>query len=301
MRQGGGTDTDTERIGRAVALSGAGKWGTVPFSALVPHMSSRALSRARGICPDAAGVIVAAFPYFAGYTEGNVSMYARGEDYHKVVLQRLGRSCEALEKEFPGKRFIPLADASPLPEKLAAAMAGMGVIGRSTLFFCDGFGSFVFLGCILTDAVPCTDPEQIRGCAGCLQCVRACPTRALRVVEGRVVFEKERCVSAVTQRKGELSAEQEGYVRAGGSAWGCDVCQKACPMNRGLGTDALDEFKAGAGGYINSLDLDTLLGMDDAGFFREYSGYAFSWRGRQPLIRNLRILEDEKASQASER
>lgn len=159
--------------------AGAAGWGMCAFADLA--LSTDQLEKANVLCPAPAGVFIAAFPYWAGadQPQGNLSYYARGEDYHLALSRRLGQIVAGLQAEFPGKTFVPGADNSPLPERQCAHLAGLGILGRHGLVIVPPYGSWVFLGTILTDlplpsaAVPAPD------CPGCNACIRACPSGAL--------------------------------------------------------------------------------------------------------------------------
>ena len=101
------------------AAAGAAAWGTCAYEDVRPHMDAPALARAEALCPAPAGIYVAAFPYFPGEAPGNLSLYARGEDYHVAVARRLDRVCAALRPAHPGRCFAPLVDNSPLPSSSA--------------------------------------------------------------------------------------------------------------------------------------------------------------------------------------
>ena len=128
------------------AAAGAAAWGTCAYEDVRPHMDAPALARAEALCPAPAGIYVAAFPYFPGEAPGNLSLYARGEDYHAAVARRLDRVCAALRPSHPGRCFAPLVDNSPLPEQLCAALAGLGLRGRNTLTILPPWGTWLFFG-----------------------------------------------------------------------------------------------------------------------------------------------------------
>ena len=235
-------------LDRAFALAGAAAWGSVAYPALLPKMGVEARARAQALVPDPAAVLVAAFPYFTGDLAGNLSVYARGADYHSVLRARLGQVCELLAGAYPGCCFLPGADSSPLPEREVAWLAGLGLRGEHGLLILPPYGSYVFLGTILTDApLPPTGGTASPPCMGCGRCKAACPTGAL---EGGGV-----CLSALTQRKGELTPEEEGLLRAHPYVWGCDLCQTACPYNQSPKLAPLPEFEAD---YLPSLTLKDL-------------------------------------------
>ena len=89
-------------------------------------------------------------------------------------------------------------------------------------------------------------------------------------------IDRERCLSAVTQRKGEPTPEEEKAIRASGCIWGCDVCQEVCPMNRGVKSEPIGEFTSDC---VFSLTGETPI-----------KNRAFGWRGRGVINRNLEII-----------
>lgn len=272
-------------LDKAFAAAGAAAWGGLPFSELAADMTAEAVSRAEGLCPNPRTVLVAAFPYYAGEGEGNLSRYARGRDYHLVVTECLNTVCNFLKEKYENGVFLPAADKSPLPERQAAWRCGMGLRGKHGLVILPPYGSYVFLGTILTDValeVPRQSPSP--DCVGCGKCLAACPGGAL----GAEGVDPDRCLSELTQRKGELTGAQQALVKAHPLVWGCDTCQQVCPYNAHPAATPLAPFREGL--------VDTLTGADLAGLtnrqFREkYGDRAFAWRGPGPLRRNLEWKE----------
>jgi len=225
----------------------------------------------------AASVLVALFPYYLGedqYEGSNISRYAVVPDYHEVVLKRLNCAVELLCDEYPSESFIPFTDNSPVPEVKAAANAGLGVIGDNNLLINPDFGSWVFIGEIITTLkTEAYKTPGIHNCTGCGKCVAACPAGIL----GRLNFEKSHCLSAITQSKGTLTPGQANLIKSAGCAWGCDICQTVCPMNNSAKITPIEEFKENVLTHIKQGDDST--------------GRAYAWRGRAVIERNLAILE----------
>lgn len=225
--------------------------------------------------------IMTVFPYLTPQNGGeNLCIYSQVRDYHEVVYNYLNRTCAELKKAFPDNGFFPLADNSPLDEITAASEAGLGVRGRNGLLITPDYGSFVFVGAVLTDIdLPCKKRVH-KGCYGCGRCVDSCPTGALK----KSGVDEVRCVSYITQKKGKLTAFEENAIKWGGLAWGCDVCQSVCPMNHGAKTTNIPEFLDNIKKTVTAADLDDL------------SGRAYGWRGREVLERNIEILESKRVS-----
>lgn len=275
-------------VSAALEASGAAAWGAVDYAALLEDMSGAARQRAEEICPGARTVFVAAFPYFTGETAGNLSVYARGEDYHAVLLRRLRTSCDLLKKYAPERLFVPGADNSPLPERQAAWKAGLGLRGQNGLFILPPYGSYVFLGTILTDLPPeglfsTSPPADV--CISCGKCQKICPGGAL---DGGV-FHQERCLSELTQKKGPLSPEEADLLRRHPLIWGCDLCQRVCPYNENPKIAPLPEFLSP---YRANLALSDVEGLTNRSFRAKFGQYAFAWRGPGPLKRNLELKNE---------
>lgn len=247
-------------------------WGICSFKSIKDNLIA---CRAKNRLPqNAKSVVVACFPYLLeeeNYKNANVSKYAVVTDYHEVVLNRLEKACEKLHKNFPENSFVPFADNSPIPEVSAAVLAGLGVKGMNSLLITEKYGSYVFIGEIVTDLeTDCTESE-IRNCIGCKKCISACPSGALDSEK----FIREICLSEITQRKGELTEKEIELMKSCGCVWGCDICQDACPMNRNSEKTDITEF------------LSSPAGKVDEGCPLE--GRAYEWRGRKVIERNILI------------
>ena len=227
---------------------------------------------------DVRCALVFLMPYYVGGETGNVSLYARPRDYHAYTADLFPRLEAALTAEFGGK-FCGFSDKSPIEETDAALRAGLAVRGDSYVIISEKYGSFVFIGEVLTD-VPAPvmgldgTPKAIRECLHCGACRRACPMK-----NGR------ECLSAVTQKKGELTDDEKSYILENGSVWGCDICQTVCPLNRNIAETPIAFFRDNR---IPTLDKKTLDEMTD----EEFSLRAFSWRGKKTVLRNVSLFEN---------
>lgn len=261
---------------------GAAAWGAVSFDGLLPYLSSEVEIRIRSICPKPGGVWVAAFSYYAGRAPGNLSLYCRGGDYHQILQRRLSCVCAELRAKHPDHRFFPGVDNSPIPEQTVAVLAGLGERGRHNLLIVPPYGSYLFLGTILTDLpLETTSRETPKVCLGCGRCQNACPAGALD--SG---FEVARCLSHITQKKGQLSREEAELVGKSSTIWGCDICQNVCPLNREATLSPLPEFRED---LITGLSDEDLSALTNRQFAERYGDRAFAWRGPAPLRRNLQL------------
>lgn len=277
------------------SAAGAADWGCCAFSDLI--LSPEAEAKACTLCPNPVGVFIAAFPYWAGpaQPEGNLSRYARGEDYHLALSRRLKQLAKQLQNLFPGKTFVTGTDNSPLPERQCARLAGLGIHGCHGLVILPPYGSWIFLGTILTDLPLASAPEPAPDCSGCGACIRACPTGAL----SREGCNPERCLSALTQKKGALTAEEERLLKAHPLIWGCDCCQLACPHNQHPQTSPLGDLtgQEPTAPYLPSLAPEHLDGLTNRTFRAVYGNRAFAWRGPGVLRRNLALKTAKTGSE----
>lgn len=248
--------------------------GVCAFSALMPYLLTT--RNAARIPQNAKSVICFLFPYYLGeenYKDRNVSRYAVPADYHGIAGEILNGYCGELSERYPSFKFEPFLDNSPVPEVYAATLCGLGFKGRNGLLINPGYGSFCFIGEIITDMEMTPSEPCVSGCADCGKCENACPAGALS--DGKP--DREKCLSAVTQQKKELTAEQEEMIAASGICWGCDVCQEVCPYNRSPRVTPVEEFVRTAVPRV----------CDDT----DITGRAYEWRGEKVIKRNIGILK----------
>lgn len=239
---------------------------------------SKENTKAEEIIKGAKTIIVCTFNYFNGKKRGNVSRYAQGEDYHKVVINKMNKikdylsSCGYIAETF--------SDTGFLNERLLAVESGIAFLGKNQMAISNKFGSYFFIGYIVTDCEIKPDKKSNKTCVGCNECVKACPLGALD--NG---FCEEKCLSYITQKKGELSEKEQNAMINVNTAWGCDVCQEVCPHNRNIPITDIAEF---CDNIIENLKYEEISNKE---FQKKYKNRAFSWRGKTVLMRNLKILE----------
>ena len=177
----------------------------------------------------AVSAIVVAMDYGGREPEGSVARYARGQDYHAVLEERLRALHRWLEgrlgRAVPGKPYV---DTGPLLERDLARRAGLGWFGKNTNLIHPTRGSFHFLGALLVGVELAPDaPYEADRCGTCTRCLDACPTDAF---VGPRVLDATRCVSYLTiELQGAI--DEALRVGVGDRLYGCDVCQDVCPWN----------------------------------------------------------------------
>jgi epoxyqueuosine reductase len=185
--------------------------------------------------PGAVCAIVVAMGYGGREPAGPVARYARGDDYHDVMMGKLRELhrwlTEIAGREVAGKAYV---DTGPLLERDLARRAGLGWFGKNTNLVNPRIGSFFFLGALLVDLpLVCDAPFEADRCGSCTRCLDACPTRAF--VEPRML-DATRCISYLTiEQKGVIPEELRGAM--GERLYGCDICQDVCPWNVRFATE----------------------------------------------------------------
>lgn len=251
-------------------------YGFCPFDSIKDSLIE---CRAKQRLPEnAETVIVFLFPYYLGdgcYEGSDLSKYAVVPDYHDVLIPILSDACKRLKEKYPDEEFATFTDNSPIPEVRSAVYAGLGVKGKNGLFISREYGSWVFIGEIVTTMkIKCNLPIDF-SCIGCGRCIEACPTGSI-TEKG---INRQTCLSHITQRKGELTREEQELIKKTNCLWGCDICQNVCPMNNGKKTKPLPIFTA---------DIKLRADAD------KLDGRAYAWRGRKTIERNINILYKEK-------
>jgi len=252
------------------------------------------------VLPEARSVIVCALNYNTdapASTEaaaqspdrgmhGWISRYAWGDDYHVVIGKKLEQLVESMRAHFIGSwQARAYVDTGPIDERLAAEQAGLGWQAKNTCLINEEFGSWLFLGLIVTSleltpstavsAAPATDL-----CGNCRLCLDACPTEAL--VEP-YVMDARRCISYLTIELRE-SIPEELRSPIGGQVFGCDICQDVCPWNRKAPMTSVQPFRARE--RLLAPELNWLLSLSEEEFRQTFTVSPIrrtKWRG---LIRN---------------
>lgn len=231
-------------------------------------------------CFSPKSVLVFLLPYYAGETE-NLSRYAAARDYHIALREITERVIRGIKEKYPEASAKGYGDHSPIAECSAALKAGLGILGDNGLIIHKKYGSYVFIGDVITDLPPellsAKPPKEILRCEHCGRCKQACPTGILR-------GEGEDCLSAITQRKGSLSEQEISLMKKYNTVWGCDECQRVCPHNRSPLKTPISFFHQAR---IPTLTPEILNGMTE----EEFSARAFAWRGKKTIERNLNLLK----------
>ncbi len=242
---------------------------------------------------NAKTAIAIIFPYYnKSAFFGNVSAYCAVADYHIVVMEQLKSIISLLKEKYPDNQFQPFVDSSPVDEVDMAVKGGLGVKGDNNLLITERWGSFVFIGEILTDLECETVLYDYKQCMGCGLCRTNCPGGAIKQLQSDMgdsvaYIDTECCASFISQKKQELTKEQTEILTRAKTVFGCDICQKVCPHNK-----ALMEGNGAVGENLFSADIfHTVTKENVAGI---YKNRPFGFRGLKVLERNLDIYENRQ-------
>lgn len=231
-------------------------------------------------------IIVCIFPYFTGNMEGaNISKYTYSLDYHIIAGERLKDIGEFLTSRIEGFEYKCFVDSGPLVDRYLAYLAGIGYFGVNSSIITDKYGSYLFIGYILNNYPFEPDEPMDRTCIKCGECVKRCPGAAIL---GDFSINPKRCISYITQKKGELTEEEIEILNKNPMVFGCDICQDVCPHNQGIEITNMAEFKKD---LIYKLEYDEISGISNKEFKRRYGDRAFSWRGKGIILRNFKNIK----------
>ena len=213
---------------------------------------------------------------------GAISCYAQCKDYHDVVRSGLKRVAAGLARA-SGAEVKVFVDTAPLMEKPLAEAAGLGWQGKHTNLVSREFGSWLFLGAILTAAEIEPDAPETDHCGSCSRCLDVCPTQAF---PAPYQLDARRCIAYLTiEHKGHIPLEFREPI--GNRVFGCDDCLAVCPWNKFA--EVARDTRLAALGPSSSLPLGELLELDDASFRRRFAGTPVKRTGRDRVIRNALI------------
>lgn len=214
---------------------------------------------------------------------GRISIYALGDDYHKIMKSRLKKLAAFLSLQVTGCKVKFYVDTGPVLEKAWAQNGGMGWIGKHTNLISRTFGSWIFLGEILTDVELCYDKPHKNFCGSCRECIKACPTKA--IVEP-YTLDSSKCVSYLTiEHAGEIPFELGKKI--GKWIYGCDICQEVCPWNRFAKATRESVFQPRSGFNAPNLFLWKTMTKEEFQVF--FKGSAMKRLKHERFFRNINV------------
>ncbi len=284
------------KIGISPAESGSEverlqQWLAQGYHADMQWMANPKRQNIKLMMPEAKSVISLAVNYYhpqrhsEDVSSAKISRYGWGRDYHKVLGKMLKKLCQWLEGEVPSIKTRYFVDTAPIAEKAWAQRAGIGWIGKHSNLITKEFGSWVFLGEIVTNLELPADLPHPEQCGRCRLCIDACPTQA---ITQPFVVDANRCIAYHTiENKAEqipvaIAQNLENWVA------GCDICQEVCPYNRRPKASHIADFAP----YPANLNpkLQELAEITDAQWDQQFQGSALRRIKPQQLRRNAQAV-----------
>ncbi|MER1985573.1 MAG: tRNA epoxyqueuosine(34) reductase QueG [Solibacillus sp.] len=202
-----------------------------------------------------------------------------GVDYHTAVRERLQLLEAWLVERVPDVQIKSMVDTGELVDRAVAERAGIGWVGKNCSVITPEFGSYIYLGELVTNIPFIPDTPMEDECGDCTLCIDVCPTGAI-VAPGQL--NSQRCVAFLTQTKGFLP--DEFRTKIGNRLYGCDTCQTVCPKNKGKVNWIHDEFTPDP--ELAKPLLEPLLNISNKEFKAKFGHVSGSWRGKKPIQRN---------------
>ncbi len=243
------------------------------------------------LVPEATTVISFLYNYYTPDKQADdapkISMYAYGQDYHKVIKDKLYLLLEELKQSEGPFQARVFTDSAPVMERAWAARSGLGWIGKHTLLIHKQKGSYFFLGEIICNLAFVYDAPQEDFCGTCTRCLDACPTQALEPYR----LDARKCISYATIELRNkpipdlFSGKMRNYI------FGCDICQDVCPWNRF--SEPHNEPLFALLPAIKNNTAAAWKNMDKKSFDETFSQSPLSRAGHEGIIRNLQIAENK--------
>ncbi len=214
-------------------------WLHQGYQADMAWMANPKRQNIRQVMPEVRSIICVALNYYTphqrpeGSEYGKIARYGWGRDYHRVMHKKLKQLCQWLQTQEPpqGEPIITryYADTGPVQDKFWAQEAGLGWVAKNGNVITRDYGSWVFLGEILTNLALPASRRHTNHCGTCTRCIEACPTTAIRAPG---VVDANRCIAyhTIENRDDQLPAQVAQHLHN----WvaGCDICQDVCPWNQ---------------------------------------------------------------------
>lgn len=202
-----------------------------------------------------------------------------GEDYHYILRERLSKLEAFIQEKVPEAKMKSMVDTGELSDRAVAERAGIGWSGKNSSIVTLEYGSYVYLGEMIT-TIPFPPDQPIEDlCGSCRKCIDACPTGAL-VQAGQL--DSKKCIAFLTQTKGFL--EDTFREKIGNRLYGCDTCQTICPYNKGKDFHYHIEMEPDP--EVVKPQLRSLLFIGNRDFKEKFGPLSGSWRGKKPIQRN---------------
>ena len=219
-------------------------------------------------------------PQKTAFRRGKITPNSWGLDYHYILQDKLKRLARGIEELTANVEYKGMVDTGALVDTAVARRAGIGFIGKNGLVISKEFGSYMFLGELITNLELEPDQPVDYDCGDCNRCVEACPTSCLL---GDSTMDARRCLSFQTQDKGMMDLEFRKKIKT--VIYGCDICQICCPYNKGIDSPPVVDIDPD----LAQPELIPFLELSNGQFKEKFGLIAGSWRGKNILQRNAII------------
>lgn len=213
------------------------------------------------------------------YRRGSFARASWGEDYHFILRRKMESLAEGIERIAGKFNYKAMVDTGELIDTAVAARSGLGFIGKNGLLISKEYGSWIYLGELITNLEIEPDKPVDYSCGDCTRCIDFCPTKALI---GDGTLNAPRCLSYQTQAKGIMDEEYREKIKT--VIYGCDICQLVCPYNRGIDNHFHIEMESNP--ELVNPELIPLQDLNNRQFKEKFGILAGSWRGKNPIQRN---------------
>jgi epoxyqueuosine reductase len=280
-------------------------WTNQGFGAAMDYLRYRPERKGslEAVLPGAKSAIVCAFPFPGPSTQGvsledksnedssaygKVARYASGIDYHKVVGEKIEHLASAVDRLSGTTGSLAYVDTGPLNERSLATNAGLGWVGKNAMLIHPEFGSWFWLGEVITKAELPKDAPMADHCGTCRRCLDACPTGA--ILEEVRAIDSRKCISFWNiEHRGDFP--KESTVPLNGWLLGCDICQEVCPWNQ----HSLKKGRKDLGApKAEQESLERIGELSEEAYAKEFRHRAHSRAKRTGLIRNALSLLGKK-------
>lgn len=219
-------------------------------------------------------------PQKTAYKRGRITPNSWGLDYHHILQDKLDQLAKGIEKLTADFEYKGMVDTGALVDTAVARRAGIGFIGKNGLVISKEYGSYMFLGELITNLDIEPDEPVDYDCGDCNRCVEACPTSCLL---GDSRMDAQRCLSFQTQDKGMMAPEFRKKIKT--VIYGCDICQICCPYNKGVSSPEVVPIDP----ELALPELIPFLELSNGQFKEKFGMIAGAWRGKNILQRNAII------------
>jgi epoxyqueuosine reductase len=273
-------------------------WLKKGYHADMAWMADPRRQNIQALMPEVKSVISLALNYYTPYhhdpsrDRAKISRYGWGRDYHKVLGKMLKQLCQWLQQQGDNIQTKWCVDTAPITEKAWAERAGIGWIGKHSNLITREFGSWVFLGEVLTNLELAVDDPHPNHCGKCRLCIDACPTHAIvqpYVVNANLCIAYHTIENRQPTIPPDIAQDMQNWVA------GCDICQEVCPYNRRPVTSSISDF-APSPQNLSPL-LANLANITDEQWDQQFRGSALRRIKSHQFRRNAQVNQNNHSKQ----